>query len=99
MFAAPRLELSGSKWVVENFSGRQDLEVINDAPKNSVYVYGCTDCVIQVPRPAVPGLDWTRPLAATCPCTSLTGQPYLAAITPPHVFLLRMYMRVQQYVP
>ncbi|EFJ51526.1 regulator of actin cytoskelton capa [Volvox carteri f. nagariensis] len=39
---------AGTKWVVENFSGRQDLLVENNAPKNSVYVYGCTDCVVQV---------------------------------------------------
>ncbi|GLC36585.1 hypothetical protein PLESTB_000164600 [Pleodorina starrii] len=44
----PSLELRGTKWVVENWAGRQDLVVENDAPKNSVYVYGCTDCVVQV---------------------------------------------------
>ncbi|KXZ41813.1 CAP1 protein [Gonium pectorale] len=44
----PKLELQGSKWVVEHQVGRQDLVVDNDAPKNSVYVYGCKDCVLQI---------------------------------------------------
>ncbi|PNW83037.1 hypothetical protein CHLRE_06g304100v5 [Chlamydomonas reinhardtii] len=44
----PKLELQGVKWAVENWSGRQDLVLENEAPKNSVYVYGCRDCVLQV---------------------------------------------------
>ncbi len=34
--------------MVEYWRGRSDLLVDNPAPKNSVYVYGCQDCVIQV---------------------------------------------------
>ncbi|GIL62665.1 hypothetical protein Vafri_16850 [Volvox africanus] len=45
---SPSLELKGTKWMVENFSGRQDLVVENTTPKQSVYVYGCTDCVVQI---------------------------------------------------
>ncbi|GLI62223.1 hypothetical protein VaNZ11_004819 [Volvox africanus] len=45
---SPSLELKGTKWVVENFNGRQDLLVENATPKQSVYVYGCTDCVVQI---------------------------------------------------
>ncbi|KAG2432042.1 hypothetical protein HYH02_013112 [Chlamydomonas schloesseri] len=44
----PKLELQGIKWSVENWVGRQDLVLENEAPKNSVYVYGCRDCVLQV---------------------------------------------------
>ncbi|GIL89920.1 hypothetical protein Vretimale_17943 [Volvox reticuliferus] len=44
----PSLALKGTKWMVENFSGRQDLVVENTTPKQSVYVYGCTDCVVQI---------------------------------------------------
>ncbi|KAG2497073.1 hypothetical protein HYH03_005069 [Edaphochlamys debaryana] len=44
----PKLELQGAKWVVENHVGRSDLVIENDAPKNSIYVYGCRDSVLQV---------------------------------------------------
>ncbi|GFR50698.1 hypothetical protein Agub_g12953 [Astrephomene gubernaculifera] len=44
----PKLELQGSKWVVEHHVGRGDLQLTNEAPKNSVYVYGCRDCVLQI---------------------------------------------------
>ncbi|GLT86233.1 hypothetical protein SLE2022_043870 [Rubroshorea leprosula] len=45
----PKLELQmGRKWVVENQIGKKDL-VINDCDaKQTVYVYGCKDSVLQI---------------------------------------------------
>lgn len=47
--APARLECEqGRKWVVENFSGREDLVVADTEPKQTVYVYNCHRCTVQV---------------------------------------------------
>ncbi|XP_073525884.1 uncharacterized protein [Phyllobates terribilis] len=45
----PKLELQmGRKWVVENHIGKKDLVISECDSKQSVYVYGCKDSVLQV---------------------------------------------------
>ncbi|XXG81382.1 hypothetical protein AAC387_Pa09g2032 [Persea americana] len=45
----PKLELQmGRKWVVENQIGRKNLVIDDCDPKQSVYVFGCKDSVLQV---------------------------------------------------
>ncbi|MED6194221.1 F-actin-capping protein subunit alpha [Stylosanthes scabra] len=45
----PKLELQmGRKWVVENQIGKKDLIIDDCDAKQSVYVYGCKDSVLQI---------------------------------------------------
>lgn len=45
----PKLELQmGRKWVVENQIGKKDLVIDDCDSKQSVYVYGCKDSVLQI---------------------------------------------------
>ncbi|KAF7044110.1 hypothetical protein CFC21_053380 [Triticum aestivum] len=45
----PKLELQmGRKWVVENQVGRKDLAIDECDSKQSIYVFGCKDSVLQV---------------------------------------------------
>ncbi|KAJ4850397.1 F-actin-capping protein subunit alpha [Turnera subulata] len=45
----PKLELQmGRKWVVENQIGRKDLVIDDCDAKQSVYIYGCKDSVLQI---------------------------------------------------
>ncbi|KAH7833512.1 hypothetical protein Vadar_007065 [Vaccinium darrowii] len=45
----PKLELQvGRKWVVENQIGRKDLVIEDCDAKQSVYIFGCKDSVIQI---------------------------------------------------
>lgn len=47
--APPKLELQmGRKWAVENQVGRKDLVIQECDSKQSVYVYGCKDSVLQI---------------------------------------------------
>ena len=42
------LEQGGRKWVVEGHQGRQDLVLQDVDPKQAVYIFGCTNCTVQV---------------------------------------------------
>uniref|UniRef100_A0A2P2IPW5 Adenylyl cyclase-associated protein n=1 Tax=Rhizophora mucronata TaxID=61149 RepID=A0A2P2IPW5_RHIMU len=45
----PKLELQmGRKWVVENQIGRKNLVIDDCDPRQSVYVFGCKDSVLQI---------------------------------------------------
>ena len=45
----PRFELeAGRKWVVENQIGNRGIVIEDTDPKQTVYIYGCTDSTIQV---------------------------------------------------
>lgn len=45
----PRFELEGGrKWVIENQVGNRELSVEITDPKQTVYVYNCSGCIIQV---------------------------------------------------
>lgn len=45
----PRLELEGGrKWVIEHHTGNRDLSVEITDVKQSVYIYNCSECTIQV---------------------------------------------------
>ncbi|KAG1702384.1 Adenylyl cyclase-associated protein 2 [Nymphon striatum] len=44
----PIMELQGKKWVVENFNNNQQLVIDNVQMNQSVYIYKCTKCTIQV---------------------------------------------------
>eukprot|EP00252_Welwitschia_mirabilis_P011087 TRINITY_DN24922_c0_g1_i1.p1 TRINITY_DN24922_c0_g1~~TRINITY_DN24922_c0_g1_i1.p1 ORF type:complete len:484 (+),score=108.89 TRINITY_DN24922_c0_g1_i1:371-1822(+) len=45
----PRLELQmGRKWVVENQIGKKDLSIDDCEPRQSVYIYGCKDSILQI---------------------------------------------------
>uniref|UniRef100_A0A7N0ZRQ3 Adenylyl cyclase-associated protein n=1 Tax=Kalanchoe fedtschenkoi TaxID=63787 RepID=A0A7N0ZRQ3_KALFE len=45
----PKLELQmGRKWVVENQTGNKNMVIDECDPKQSVYIYGCKDSVLQV---------------------------------------------------
>ncbi|XP_031382685.1 cyclase-associated protein 1 isoform X2 [Punica granatum] len=45
----PKLELqTGRKWVVENHIGRKDLVIDDCDAKQSVYIFGCKDSVLQI---------------------------------------------------
>lgn len=44
----PKLALEGKKWAVENQVGNSAIVLENVEPKQTIYVYNCTDCVIQV---------------------------------------------------
>ena len=47
----PRFELeAGRKWVVENQMGNRDIVITDTDPKQTVYIYGCTECTIQARR-------------------------------------------------
>ncbi len=55
--AAPRgparFELeAGRKWVVENQTGSRGIVIEETDPKQTVYIYNCTDCTIQAHTPA-----------------------------------------------
>ncbi|XP_052186670.1 cyclase-associated protein 1-like [Diospyros lotus] len=46
---SPKLELQlGRKWVVENQTGRKDLVIDDCDAKQSIYVFGCRDSVLQI---------------------------------------------------
>eukprot|EP00013_Stygamoeba_regulata_P023153 CAMPEP_0177653068 /NCGR_PEP_ID=MMETSP0447-20121125/13512_1 /TAXON_ID=0 /ORGANISM="Stygamoeba regulata, Strain BSH-02190019" /LENGTH=157 /DNA_ID=CAMNT_0019156447 /DNA_START=47 /DNA_END=520 /DNA_ORIENTATION=- len=45
---AEKCELSGKKWIVENYKGKKDLVIENPETSQSVYVYNLQDCVLQV---------------------------------------------------
>ena len=44
----PRFELEGNKWFIEHQTGNRSLVVSDTAMKQVVYVYKCTDCIVQV---------------------------------------------------
>ncbi|GAB6028170.1 hypothetical protein CHUAL_002376 [Chamberlinius hualienensis] len=44
----PKLELQGKKWVVEHHKGNKNIVIDDTSMNQSVYVYACEDCVIQV---------------------------------------------------
>lgn len=43
-----QLELDGTKWKVEFQKDKKDIVIEVDNPKQSVYIYKCTDCVVQI---------------------------------------------------
>eukprot|EP00161_Ancyromonas_sigmoides_P008865 TRINITY_DN21_c1_g1_i1.p1 TRINITY_DN21_c1_g1~~TRINITY_DN21_c1_g1_i1.p1 ORF type:complete len:219 (-),score=94.27 TRINITY_DN21_c1_g1_i1:96-752(-) len=43
-----KLELDGTKWRVEGFKGRKDLEIVVENPKQVLYCYGLVNCVVTV---------------------------------------------------
>ncbi|TGZ67137.1 hypothetical protein CRM22_004937 [Opisthorchis felineus] len=45
--ATPVMELRGNKWVVENYQN-QHLKITETEPKQTVYVYKCVGCTIEV---------------------------------------------------
>jgi len=48
----PRFELeAGRKWVVENQTGNRGIVIEETDPKQTVYIYNCTDCTIQAGPP------------------------------------------------
>ena len=50
--APPRTELEqGRKWVVENHTDNRELIISDTSPKQTVYVYNCSNCTVQV-RPS-----------------------------------------------
>jgi len=44
----PRMQLEGKKWFIEYQSGNREIKVTKTSMDHSVYVYKCTDSVIQV---------------------------------------------------
>ncbi|KAK9868352.1 hypothetical protein WJX84_003625 [Apatococcus fuscideae] len=47
--AKPRTELEqGRKWVVENHTDNRELIITETSPKQTVYIYNCTNCTVQV---------------------------------------------------
>jgi len=46
--AEPVLKMEGTRWKVENHKGKKDLVVEIDNPKQGVYIYKCTDCVVTI---------------------------------------------------
>lgn len=40
----------GRKWVVENYNGQQDIVVAETNPKQTVYIYNCTNSTIQASK-------------------------------------------------
>ncbi|EDV23164.1 uncharacterized protein TRIADDRAFT_63338 [Trichoplax adhaerens] len=44
----PVFRLDGKKWIVENQEGNQDLVISDTNMRQSVYIYKCNNCVIQV---------------------------------------------------
>ena len=44
----PKKALEGKKWVIENFVGGNTIVVDDVTPKQTVYVYNCVNCVIQI---------------------------------------------------
>jgi len=44
----PVFALAGKKWQVENQVGNKTMEITEGEVKHSIYVYKCTDCVLQV---------------------------------------------------
>ncbi|CAF1118311.1 unnamed protein product [Adineta ricciae] len=45
---SPKLALEGNKWMVEYFSNRTDLKISETNMKQTVYIYKCTSCTIQI---------------------------------------------------
>lgn len=43
-----QLVKEGNKWVCENYSKRNDLVITPESIKETVYIFGCVDCVIQL---------------------------------------------------
>lgn len=43
-----KFKLEGKKWAIENQAGNKSLVIEDVTPKQTVYVYNCSDCVIQV---------------------------------------------------
>jgi len=44
----PKFEIEGVKWVVEHQVGNKNIEITNTNPKQTVYIYKCSDSVIQI---------------------------------------------------
>ena len=44
----PKMALEGKKWMIENQIGRKDLVITNAEMNQSINVYKCEDCVLQV---------------------------------------------------
>ena len=44
----PKFALDGKKWAVEHQVGNRTLVIEDVNPKQTVYVYDCVDCVIQI---------------------------------------------------
>ncbi|CAH8502416.1 unnamed protein product [Heterobilharzia americana] len=42
------LELRSNKWVVENFKNAKNLQIVATETKQTVYIYKCTECTIQI---------------------------------------------------
>ncbi|KAK4469383.1 hypothetical protein MN116_006940 [Schistosoma mekongi] len=42
------LELKGNKWVVEYFNSVKNLQIVITEPKQTVFVYNCNECIIQI---------------------------------------------------
>nr|CAH8841222.1 unnamed protein product [Trichobilharzia regenti] len=42
------LELRGNKWVVENFKGAKNLQIVATEAKQTVCIYKCNECTIQI---------------------------------------------------
>lgn len=38
----------GRKWVVENHEGKQDIIIDQTNPKQTLYIYKCSNCTVQV---------------------------------------------------
>jgi adenylyl cyclase-associated protein len=44
----PKMTLEGNKWIIENFENKHDIRVTDVSLKTVVYLYGCSNCTIQV---------------------------------------------------
>jgi len=44
----PKLVLEGSKWAIENQNGNKDIVISETEPKQTCYLYKCTNTVVQV---------------------------------------------------
>jgi len=44
----PKLTLDGSKWSVEWQVGNKNIVIADTEPKHTVYIYKCSNCVVQV---------------------------------------------------
>jgi len=43
-----RLELEGNKWVIENQQGPKEIEIKETEPKQTVYIYHCSNVVVKI---------------------------------------------------
>lgn len=44
----PKFELEGKKWMIEYMNGRKDIVISDTEMNQSVNIYRCTDCLVQV---------------------------------------------------